>query len=69
VKRLLAVALAFIAANAPANEVEMLLMPRASAELIVQENLRQKETLETYEKLFQEQAKRIYQLQNGSNCV
>lgn len=68
-KRLAAVVLTFIAANAPANESEMVLVPKSSAEWIVQENLRQQALIEQMDQIIGEQQKRIKTLQSNSNCV
>jgi Skp family chaperone for outer membrane proteins len=66
-KFLLVAALTLTTASTAADP-EMILVPKASAEALVQENLKQQATLDAYESLFQSQAKRIHQLQNRGNC-
>lgn len=67
--KLILASLLTIAASGPANEApEMILVPRTSAEMIVQENLKQQGIIEQMDAIIGEQRKRINQLQSGTNC-
>lgn len=66
--KLILASLLTIAAAGPANEVEMILVPKSSAESIVTENLQQQRTIEQMDAIIGEQQKRIKTLQSNSNC-
>lgn len=68
-KLLAAVLLSAIAASAPANEAEMLLLPKATAEEIVKENLRMQSVIDALEEQAAAMLKHIQKLQTMSNCV
>jgi hypothetical protein len=61
--------LAVVLIAVPVNEAEMVLVPKSSAEWIVQENLRQQALIEQMDQIIGEQQKRIKTLQSNSNCV
>lgn len=68
-KLLLAVLLTMLAASAPANEMEMLSLPRGTAEEIVKENLRLHGVIEGLNEQAAAMLKHIQKLQTMSNCV
>ena len=68
-KLILAATLTLITASAPANEVEMMLVPKASAEMIVQDNLRLQMENEQLLEMAKEMLKHIQFLQAAKNCV
>ena len=67
-KLILAAALTTITASAPANEIEMMLVPRQTAEQIVLENLRLQKELEGALEVGAAMRKHIDKLQSSLNC-
>ena len=67
-KLILAATLTLITASAPANEVEMMLVPKASAEMIVRENLELQHALEVERAMATAMRQRLEKLQSSSNC-
>ena len=67
-KLILAATMTLITASAPANEVEMMLVPKASAEQIVRENLELQKALEVERAQAAVMRQRLEKLQSSSNC-
>lgn len=68
--KLLIAGLLTVVASGPANdEPEMILVPKASAEAIVKENLEYRHNQDKLLEMLRDAGKRIEKLQSGSNCV
>ena len=67
-KLAVAAVLTLVTASAPANEVEMMLVPKASAEMIVRENLEMQKALEVERARSAVLQERLKKLQSSSNC-
>ena len=67
-KLILAATMTLITASAPANEVEMMLVPKTSAEMIVRENLELQNALGTEREAAAVLRQRLQKLQSSSNC-
>ena len=67
-KLLLAATMTLITASAPANEVEMMLVPKSSAEMIVKDNLELQKALEVERAQAAVLRQRLEKLQSSSNC-
>ena len=68
VKIVTAAVLTLVTASAPANEVEMMLVPKTSAEMIVKDNLELQKALEVERAQSAVLQERLKKLQSSSNC-
>lgn len=68
-KLILAAVLTLIAASAPANQVEMMLVPRESAEGLVKDNLRLQGEVEALRDAYEKLRKHRDTLQSATNCA
>ena len=68
VKIVSAAVLTLVTASAPANEVEMMLVPKASAEQIVRDHLDMQKALEVERAAAAVMRQRLEKLQSSSNC-